>query len=96
VDNFTLVFLLVTGLFLGLGAGFIMHRSDYCIAGMFRDLFLFRSLLKLRTLLLLMVSSMVLFELARQLGMLPLSKPTTGTAPTPFRKRLPTWVSRRK
>jgi len=72
MSNFTIPFMLITGLLLGLSAGFIMHRSDYCIAGMFRDLFLFRSLLKLRTLLLLIVSSMVLFELARHLGLLPL------------------------
>lgn len=68
----TIAIMVSTGLLLGLSAGFIMHRSDYCIAGMFRDLFLFKSLLKLRTLLLLVVSSMVLFELARQLGLLPL------------------------
>ncbi len=72
MSNFTIPFMLITGLLLGLSAGFIMHRSDYCIAGMFRDLFLFRSLLKLRTLLLLVVSSMVLFELAHQLGLLNL------------------------
>lgn len=63
--------MLLIGLSLGLGAGFIMHRADYCLAGMFRDLFLFRSLLKLRTLWLLVVSSMVLFEAARQLSLLP-------------------------
>jgi uncharacterized membrane protein YedE/YeeE len=49
-----------------------MHRSDFCIAGMFRDLFLFKSIFKLRTLLLLVICSMVLFETARQLGLLPL------------------------
>ena len=63
---------MITGLLLGLCTGFIMHRSDYCLAGMFRDLFLFRSVLKLRTLLLLVICSMVLFETARQLGLLPL------------------------
>lgn len=67
-----ITFMLIVGLFLGLGAGFVMHRSDFCFAGMFRDLFLFRSLFKLRALLLLVVSSMVLFELARQLGLLSL------------------------
>ena len=63
--------MLLIGLSLGLGAGFVMHRSNYCVAGMFRDLFLFRSLLKLRTLWLLVVISMVLFEAAAQLALLP-------------------------
>lgn len=60
--------ILIVCLVLGLAAGFIMHRSDFCIAGMFRDLFLFGSLFKLRSLLLLVATSMLLFELARQLG----------------------------
>ncbi len=65
--------LIVAGscLFVGLVAGFLMHRSDYCLAGMFRDLFLFRSTLMLRTLLLLIITSMVLFEGARLCGLLP-------------------------
>ena len=66
--------LIVAGscLFVGLVAGFLMHRSDYCLAGMFRDFFLFRSTLMLRTLLLLIITSMVLFEGARLCGLLPL------------------------
>ncbi len=72
MGTFTILFMLFFGLLIGLVAGFIMHRSDFCIAGMFRDFFLFGSLLKLRTLLLLIVSSMVLFELARYLGFLSL------------------------
>ena len=65
--------LIVAGwcLFVGLVAGFLMHRSDYCLAGMFRDLFLFRSTLMLRTLFLLIITSMVLFEGARLCGLLP-------------------------
>lgn len=55
-------------LLLGLASGFVMHRSDFCIAGMFRDLFLFGAIFKLRSLLLLVASSMLLFELAHQLG----------------------------
>ena len=56
---------------LGLGAGAVMHRSDYCLAGMFRDLFLFRRTDKLRTLVLLVSVTMLLFEGARLLGLLP-------------------------
>lgn len=68
----TLILLAGAGLFLGLASGFVMHRADFCLAGMFRDLFLFGSAFKLRMLLLLVVSSMLLFEVARQCGVLPL------------------------
>lgn len=68
----TIPFMLLTGLLLGLCTGFIMHRSDFCVAGMFRDLFLFKSVFKLRSLTLLVVCSMILFETARQLGLLPI------------------------
>jgi len=63
---------MITGLLLGLCTGLIMHRSDFCIAGMFRDLFLFKAIFKLRALMLLVICSMVLFETARQLGLLPI------------------------
>lgn len=59
------------GLLLGLVAGFVMHRSDYCMAGMFRDLFLFRTAGMLRILVLQIAVTMVLFEGARLLGLLP-------------------------
>lgn len=66
----TTPFMLLCGTLLGLAAGFIMHRSDFCLAGMFRDLFLFRSVFKLRILLLLIITSMLLFEIARLTGLL--------------------------
>lgn len=59
-------------LVLGGVAGFIMHRAGFCMAGAFRDLFLFRQVFMLRLLLLLVVVSMILFETARLLGLLPL------------------------
>lgn len=67
---FEYAYILMFSLLLGLAAGFVMHRSDFCIAGMFRDLFLFGTVFKLRTLLLLVASSMSLFEMARQFGVL--------------------------
>lgn len=60
------------GFILGAVSGYVMHRSDFCIAGMFRDLFLFKSGYKLRPLLLLVTASMLLFELSRQTGLLPI------------------------
>lgn len=55
---------------LGLAAGFIMHRSDFCLAGMFRDFCLFRRTDMLRSLLLLVTVSMLLFEFGRLSGLL--------------------------
>lgn len=66
------VLLIPTGLVLGLIMGVVMHRSDYCIAGMFRDLFLIRKTVMLKSLVLLITVSMILFEMARQAGLLPL------------------------
>jgi uncharacterized membrane protein YedE/YeeE len=55
---------------LGAAAGYVMHRSDFCMVGMFRDLFLFRHTFMLRMLVLAVVASMILFELARLSGLL--------------------------
>ncbi|MDH4162971.1 MAG: YeeE/YedE family protein [Nitrospirota bacterium] len=64
------VFLGAVSLLLGLAAGFIMHRSDFCIAGIFRDLFLFRRTVMMRSFVLLVVATMALFEAARLFGLL--------------------------
>lgn len=61
---------MLTGLILGLIIGAVMHRSDFCIAGMFRDLFLVRKTVMLKSLVLLVVATTILFELARQAGLL--------------------------
>ncbi|ADH87285.1 YeeE/YedE family protein [Desulfurivibrio alkaliphilus] len=68
----SLVLIIITGLLLGLAAGFVMHRSDYCVAGMFRDAFIFGRFKGLQILLLQVAVTMLLFELARQAGLLPL------------------------
>jgi hypothetical protein len=77
------VFVGMISLVLGLAAGFIMHRSDFCVAGMFRDLFLFRRTVMLKSLIVLVVASTLLFEAARRLGLLsaypfPLLYPPTA------------------
>jgi hypothetical protein len=66
------------GLFIGTAGGFVMHRSDYCVAGMFRDLFLFRSTFMLKTLVLLVAVSMLLFELIRLAGFVTVPFPFFG------------------
>jgi len=58
-------------LLLGVAAGYVMHRSDFCVAGMFRDLFLFRQTYMLNMLLLLIAASMLLFEAGALLGLIP-------------------------
>jgi uncharacterized membrane protein YedE/YeeE len=67
----SMLMVLATSLAVGLAAGFCMHRSDFCLAGAFRDLFLFRDARRLRALVLLVTASAVLFELARVAGLLP-------------------------
>lgn len=54
---------MIFGLLLGLIAGAIMQRSDFCMTAAFRDLFLFRSTTMLAALLILVTVSAVLFEL---------------------------------
>lgn len=72
--------LFAIGLLLGGIAGFVMHRADFCIAGMFRDLFLFKSVAKLRSLILYVAVALTLFEIARLCGLLPLY-PFPGLGP---------------
>mgnify|MGYP002153776816 CR=1 FL=1 len=71
--------LMAVSFVLGAGAGFVMHRSDFCLAGALRDLFLFRSAARLRPLLLAIVVSMVLFSVARRLGLLLYPFPLLGS-----------------
>ena len=66
-------------LVLGMATGFIMHRSDFCMAGMFRDLFLFRQNFMLRMLALAVIASMALYEAARQTGLLLYPFPLLGS-----------------
>ena len=68
----SLLLMYVCGLLLGLSAGFVMHRSDYCIAGMFRDALMLKNTFMIRALGLQIVFTMIIFEVARLLGLLPL------------------------
>jgi uncharacterized membrane protein YedE/YeeE len=54
----------------GLLAGWVMHRSGFCVTAMFRDGFLLRDWFLLRMLVLLVVVSMPVYEGARALGLL--------------------------
>ena len=65
-------FLLIvfSSLAIGLIAGFVMHRADFCVTASFRDLFLFRDFFLMRQMILLVVTSMALFEFGRLTGMI--------------------------
>ena len=70
MKELTYLLLVTNGLVLGLCAGFTMHRSDFCLAGIFRDLFIFRQVVMLRFLFLLVCVSILLFEAARLCGLI--------------------------
>jgi len=63
--------ILIISLAIGLATGFVMHRSDYCVTGMFRDAIMFRTPSALRALCLQIAVTMILFELLRRAGALP-------------------------
>jgi uncharacterized membrane protein YedE/YeeE len=56
---------------IGFSAGFLMHRTDFCVAGAFRDIFLFKHLKLIRPLVLLFTVSALLFEISRLTGVMP-------------------------
>lgn len=63
-------YLIVINLLLGISLGAVLHRSDFCMSGMFRDAFLFRKFFMLRSLFLLIVISAIIFYGANFLGLL--------------------------
>lgn len=75
-------YLFVFNLFVGVILGSVFYRSDYCMARMFRDMFLFKDYSLLRSLLLLVVTAMVLFYAARLFGLIPLYPPPTSSYPS--------------
>lgn len=62
--------IVATSLIAGVVAGFFMHRSDFCVTAMFRDVFLFRDASGLKILLFMIVLTAVLFHGARALGVI--------------------------
>ena len=63
----SIILTMTLGLLLGMAAGGIMQRSDFCMTAAFRDFYLFRSVTMLAALLILVTASAVLFELVRLL-----------------------------
>lgn len=62
--------IIMSSLAIGLVAGFVMHRSDFCVTACFRDWFLFHDTFLLRQMILLVVVSMTLFEIGRLSGLI--------------------------
>ena len=75
-------YLFIFNLFIGIVLGSVFYRSDYCMAGMFRDVFLFGNHTMLRSLALLIAVSTVLFFTARQSGLIVLYPPPTYAYPS--------------
>lgn len=67
-----ILLIVFSSLAIGLMAGFVMHRADFCVAASFRDMFLFRDLFLMRQMILLVVVSMALFEFGRLTGAITL------------------------
>jgi uncharacterized protein len=68
-------FLAISCFVIGLLLGSALYRSDFCTAGILRDIFLFRDYTLLRHLLLAVIMTMFLFLLARLAGVLPSEPP---------------------
>jgi uncharacterized membrane protein YedE/YeeE len=60
--------IVLSSLGVGLIAGFVMHRADFCVTASFRDMFVFRDFFLIRQMILLVVVSMALFEFGRLTG----------------------------
>ena len=74
--------LVIFNLLAGMILGSVLYRSDFCMAGMFRDAFLFKNYALLRSLALAVVLSMVLFSLARLSGLILFTTPPFFTPPS--------------
>jgi len=62
--------IVASSLAIGLVAGLVMHRSDFCVTACFRDAVLFKDFFLMRQLLLVIVASMALFEAGRLSGLI--------------------------
>ncbi|MCL5238423.1 MAG: YeeE/YedE family protein [Nitrospirae bacterium] len=62
-------------LLIGVILGIVFHRSDFCMAGMFRDMFLFKQTFMVRIIVLQVVVTMILFLIAKDLRLIQLYPP---------------------
>jgi len=65
-------------LIIGMIAGFVMHRSDFCVAGMLRDIFMFNRFDTVFSLFFLLLMSAALYLLLFFAGFIDISHPWAG------------------
>lgn len=78
----TFPYFFMVHLVFGLGLGIVMHRSDFCMAGMFRDVFLLNDYYKLRSLFMLVALTSVLLYISRMLGIVASYPPSFFGTPS--------------
>ena len=71
------ILIILISLVLGLAGGAIMHRSDFCLAGAIRDIFLFRNSPLFPSLVLLIALNVVFIETARLAGWVAYDLPSS-------------------
>lgn len=77
-----MLFQLLINIIAGVIIGILLHRSDYCMTGMFRDLFLFRKTFMLRILYIQIIVTMLLFIAGRYSGLITLYPPPNLRLPS--------------
>lgn len=75
-------YLFAFNLLLGLILGSVFYRADFCMAGMFRDVFLFRDCFMLRSLAVSLATAMVLFFIIRHSGLAVFHRPPVYKYPS--------------
>ncbi len=74
--------IVLTHLLFGIGLGVVMHRSDFCMAGAFRDIFITRDFFRMRAVILLVSVTSVLLYLARTAGLVDSYPPSFYSSPS--------------
>lgn len=74
--------IVLTHLLFGIVLGVVMHRSDFCMAGAFRDIFLTRDYFRMRAVILLVSVTSALLYLARVSGLVSSYPPSFYSSPS--------------
>ncbi len=76
------IYLFLFNFLVGIILGHILNRGDFCIAGIIRDIFLFKDYTLFRALMLLIIVQIPLFYLGRILGLIHFYPPPTYHQPS--------------
>ena len=74
--------IVLTHFLFGIGLGVVMHRSDFCMAGAFRDIFLTGDFFRMRSVILLVSVTSTLLYLARASGLVDSYPPSFFSSPS--------------